>query len=294
MLFKCNILANAASYIQTKKPMKHLFLVAALLCTAPVLFAQTLKGILKDATTGETLPYVNIGVVSKDIGTVSNDNGRFTLVVPQGYEKDIVRFSMIGYGTLNFTVEELAKRLTSNEQLTMKVEATELKEVVVTNMKRGEKLLGNKTESKNVTAAFTSNKLGNELGMMMRVKGKVNQLKTFTASIASDNNPEVKMRLNFYSVKNGLPDKSLVNQNIIVSAPRSSGKLVVDLMPYDIMVEDDFFVTLEWIEDADNRKIWFSAALLATPLVARQTSQGDWQKLKMAGIGFTVDTIWWK
>lgn len=275
--------------------MKHLFLIAALLFAAPVLFAQTLKGILKDAATGETLPYVNIGVVSKDIGTVSNDNGRFTLVVPQGHEKNVVRFSMIGYGTLNFTVEELAQRLASNDELKMKVEATELKEVVVTNMKRGEKLLGNKTESQSVTAAFTSNKLGNEVGMIMRVKGKVNQLKTFTASIASDNNPDVKMRLNFYSVKNGLPDKPLVNQNIIVATPRSSGKLVVDLMPYDIMVEEDFFVTLEWIEDApDSKRIWFSAALLATPLVARQTSQGDWQKLKMAGIGFTIDTIWWK
>ena len=278
-----------------KNQMKHLFLIAALLFAAPVLFAQTLKGILKDAATGETLPYVNIGVVSKDIGTVSNDNGRFTLVVPQGHEKNVVRFSMIGYGTLNFTVEELAQRLASNDELKMKVEATELKEVVVTNMKRGEKLLGNKTESQSVTAAFTSNKLGNEVGMIMRVKGKVNQLKTFTASIASDNNPDVKMRLNFYSVKNGLPDKPLVNQNIIVATPRSSGKLVVDLMPYDIMVEEDFFVTLEWIEDApDSKRIWFSAALLATPLVARQTSQGDWQKLKMAGIGFTIDTIWWK
>lgn len=273
--------------------MKQLLTALIFLFGVHSLSAQTLKGTLKDAQTGEPLPYVNVGVIKKNIGTVSGENGKFTLPVPEGHSADTVRVSMIGYATRDFTVANLARGLASNSDILLKEQATQLKEIVVTNRKQKEKLLGNTTESQSVTASFTSNKLGNEVGMVMKIKGSPTLLKTFTASIASDKNPDVKMRLNFYSVKKGMPDALITKENIIVSAPRSSGKLTVDLTPYNIMVEDDFFVSLEWIEDAPGR-IYFSAALLATPIISRQTSQGEWTKLRMAGIGFTVDTTYWK
>ena len=276
--------------------MKQLFLLSALLFSAFALQAQTLKGVLKDAATGEPLPYVNVGVLNKNIGTVSDEDGRFTLPVPEGHSADTVRISMIGYATRDFIVADMAARLADNNEIKMKEQATELKPVIVSNRKSGEKLLGNKTESKSVTAAFTSNKLGNEVGTVMKIKGSTALLKTFSAAIASDDNPPVKMRLNFYSLdKKGMPDKLLINENIIVDAPKNSGKLVVDLTPYNIMVEDDFLVSLEWIEDAPNSKrIWFSAALFATPIISRDTSQGTWNKMGIAGVGFTVDTVYWK
>lgn len=273
--------------------MKHIFTYFIFLAALTSATAQTLKGTLKDARTGEPLPYVNIGVVKKGIGTVSDENGKFNLPVPEGHSADTIRISMIGYAALDYTVAGLAKRLHGNSGITMNEQATQLKEIVVTNRKQKEKLLGNKTQSQGVTAAFTTNKLGNEVGMIMRIKGSPTLLKTFNASIASDKNPPVKMRLNFYNVKKGLPNELIIKENIIIEAPRSSGLLTVDLSPYNIMVDDDFFVTLEWIEDAPGR-VSFSAALLATPIISRGTSQDEWTKTTIAGIGFTVDTTYWK
>lgn len=275
--------------------MKYVLTALIVLSALSGLTAQTLKGTLKDATTGEPVPYVNIGVLNKNIGTVSGDDGIFTLPVPEGHSADTLRLSMLGYKTKEYTVATFAKQLASNSEIKMDQKVTELKEVVVSNRKSGTKLLGNKTESKSVTAAFTSNKLGNEVGTVMRIKGNMALLKTFAASIASDDNPPVKMRLNFYSLKKGMPDKLIINENIIVEVPKGSGKLVVDLTPYNIMVEDDFFASLEWIEDSpDSKRIWFSAALFATPIIARETSQGNWTKMSIAGVGFTVDTVYWK
>lgn len=276
--------------------MKRLSVLCFFLFAATAIHAQTLIGVLKDAHTGEALPYVNVGVVKKNIGTVSNEEGQFKLVIPEGHTADTLRISMIGYAAQDFIVADIAKRLSANSEIKMKEKATELKELVVSNRKKGEKLLGNKTESKSMTGAFTSNKLGNEVGITMKVKGSLNQLKTFSASIASGDNPDVKMRLNFYSLnKKGMPDKLIINENIIVTVPKNAGKLVVDLTPYNIMVEDDFFASLEWIEDAPGtNKIQFSAAFLATPLIVRETSQGEWEKLGTVGLGFTVDTIYWK
>ncbi|MDV6169176.1 carboxypeptidase-like regulatory domain-containing protein [Flavobacterium sp. DG1-102-2] len=275
--------------------MKLLLNALVLFCSLMSLNAQTFTGTLKDATTGETLPYVNIGVVNKGIGTVSGETGKFTLAVPEGHDKDTLRISMLGYKTKEYIVSDFAKVVNANSEIKMEQHVTQLKEVVVSNRKSGDKLLGNKTESKSVTAAFTSNKLGNEVGTVMKIKGTSALLKTFTASIASDNNPPVKLRLNFYSLKKGMPDQLLINENIIVAVPKSSGKLVVDLTPYNIMVEDDFFASLEWIEDSPgSNRIWFSAALFATPIISRDTSQGAWTKLGIAGVGFTVDTKYWK
>lgn len=275
--------------------MKRVLTLMAFFLVVSGISAQTFNGTLKDARTGELLPYVNIGVVNKNIGTVSGETGKFTLIVPEGHAADTIRISMLGYKTKEYIVSNFANRIKENSEIKMEQHITQLKEVVVSNRKSGDKLLGNKTESKSVTAAFTSNKLGNEVGTVMKIKGSSALLKTFTASIASDDNPPVKMRLNFYSLKKGMPDKLLINENIIVSVPKNSGRLVVDLTPYNIMVEDNFFASLEWIEDSpDSKRIWFSAALFATPIISRETSQGTWTKMTIAGVGFTVDTKYWK
>lgn len=254
--------------------------------------AQTLKGTLKDARSGEGVPFVNIGVVGKNIGTVSGEDGTFALAVPEGHSNDIIRLSMLGYKDIEVTVGELHKSLQANPVFTMEEHITELEQVIISNKKQRQKLLGNKTESKSVVLGFTSNKLGNEIGMVMKIKRAPTLLKTFTASVASKDNPPVKLRLNFYSVKDGLPDELIINENIIVTVPEDDSKLVVDLTKYNIMVDDDFFVSLEWIESAP-RRINFSAGFLGKGFYARQTSHGNWYKVGVVGVGFTVDTVYW-
>lgn len=250
------------------------------------LVAQVVSGTIKDKTTLEPLSYVNVGVVGKNIGTVTDEKGNFRLNIPEANNQDLLKISMVGYDDISSSVGNLRKEIAANSIILMQQSNTQLKEVVVSNKKLKEKILGNKTESQGTTVSFSSNKLGNEIGMMMKIKKSPTRLKTFTASLASNENYPVKMRLNFYSVKNGMPDKSLLSENIIVTAPRDNTKLVVDLTEYDIVVEDNFFATLEWIENAPGG-IAFSAALLASPFYARDTSQANWEKVGIVGIGFT-------
>jgi hypothetical protein len=51
--------------------------------------------------------YVNIGIVNKNIGTISNNNGEFVLAIPAEFENDSVRFSMVGYVPLTLSVADL-------------------------------------------------------------------------------------------------------------------------------------------------------------------------------------------
>ncbi len=72
--------------------------------------AQSLQSTILDFNTREPIPFVNIGILGKNIGTVSDANGQFTLDIPQAemVPSDTLRFSSIGYQSLDFLVKDLA------------------------------------------------------------------------------------------------------------------------------------------------------------------------------------------
>lgn len=110
------------------KSVLTLFLLIALPFQG--LFAQSFKGKIIDATTKEALSFANVvllqAVDSAFItGTVSGDDGTFSLVPPAG--KSILRISLIGYETY---MEPLHSQNQSMIALTPKQEM--LEEVVVT------------------------------------------------------------------------------------------------------------------------------------------------------------------
>src|SRR5687768_14494163 len=56
---------------------------------------KTIYGTVIDANTREPLPYANVFVNNTTMGTVTNEDGKYRLVIPEG-EYQIV-FSFIGY-----------------------------------------------------------------------------------------------------------------------------------------------------------------------------------------------------
>lgn len=265
-------------------------IILVLLITKTSFSQTTVEGIIKESTTRNPISYVNIGVVGKNIGTVSDEEGKFKLTIPSSYANETVRISMLGYSPQTFKVADFAKQMSGNVIL-MQPSMFELPGVLVSNKKLKEKVLGNTTESQSTTVGFTSNKLGNEVGIIIKIRKSPAFIKSFQASVVSKDNNPVKLRLNFYSVKDGMPDKLIQDKNIIISAPVKNGKLFVDLQQYNIVAEDDFFVSLEWIEN-DSGRIVFSSSILKGAMIARETSQGAWEKVGMFGIGFTVKAAW--
>jgi len=267
--------------------MKFSLILFLFLLTSHAIFAQIIaEGIVKEAGSGKAISYVNIGVIGKNIGTVSNDAGKFKLTIPKANARDTVRVSILGYAPQLFSVSDFIKQL-ADKEIVMEASSFLLPDVIVSNRELKEKILGNTTESQNITTGFTSNKLGNEVGIIIKIKRAPTFIKSFTASVVSVDNKPVKLRLNFYSLKDGFPDKLIQDKNIIVNAPVQNGKLFIDLKSYNIVAEDDFFVSLEWIESTSGTTL-FSGSIIKGSLIARQTSQGAWEKVGMFGIGFTV------
>lgn len=68
---------------------------------------QELKGLVVDFNQEIALPYTNIYVLHKDMGTISNEKGHFSINIANLDKTDTLRFQYIGYKTRNITLGEL-------------------------------------------------------------------------------------------------------------------------------------------------------------------------------------------
>ena len=267
-----------------------LFLFAFLLSFNALNAQHILQGRIIDAFTKQPLPFVNIGVLKKELGTVSNEDGFFFLEVPDLFAKETLRFSMIGFDERDFQVADLEAILLSNNTLVLAEQTTFLEEVVLTAEKKWDtRVSGNSTTSKLLITGFTSNQLGNEIALFVKVKKTPAYIDGIQFSVVENIYPEVRFRVNVYSSDYRFPDENILKENIFVTLKQSEGLISVDLKEYDILVDDDVFISLEWIdEDLGSEGLWFSAGVFGKSIYARSTSQAEWKKQRGLSLGMSV------
>ena len=267
-----------------------LFLFVFLLGLAVLNAQYILQGQVVDALTKDPLPFVNIGVLKKELGTVSNEDGFFFLEVPDVYATETLRLSMIGFDTRDFQVAELETILLSNNTLVLAEQTTFLEEVVLTAEKNWDtRISGNSSTSKLLITGFTSNQLGNEIALFVKVKKTPAYIDGIQFSVVENIYPEVRFRVNVYSSTYSFPDENILKENIFVTLKQSEGLISVDLKEYDILVEDDVFISLEWIdEDLGSEGLWFSAGVFGKSIYARSTSHAEWKKQRGLSLGMSV------
>lgn len=86
---------------------------------------RTVSGRVTDASTGQALPGVNVVVEKTGMGTVTDNDGRYSLVVPE--TESLIVFSFVGFKTLKIPAEQL---IIVDAQLS--VDVTQLSEIVIT------------------------------------------------------------------------------------------------------------------------------------------------------------------
>jgi len=74
------------------------------------LHCQVITGKIVDSSNMNPLEYVSIGIIGTPLGTLTNAKGEFGLEVKGQSNKAIVRFSMIGFMSQLFSLEELSNK----------------------------------------------------------------------------------------------------------------------------------------------------------------------------------------
>ena len=130
--------------------MRHkIHLLILLLCASFGLLAQknVVSGIVIDSRTKEPLPFTNIGVVGRQLGSISNDEGHYTLSLDNVEPSDTVFFSFVGYKHVKFPISQLidnstveltenAVQLSSFSVLSREYTATEILDLAKQNYKK--------------------------------------------------------------------------------------------------------------------------------------------------------------
>ena len=252
-----------------------------------------LSGQVVDAQTMKPLPYVNIGILNRGVGTVTDTEGEFRLDVKEKFN-DTLRISMVGYRPIEMLMEEI-KGGKKPLSIQMEERISTLNEIVVTAKAYKKKTLGNKTESKFISTGFNYDQLGAEMGIKINIRKTPSFVDAFQFHV-SYNRLSAKsiFRINFYSVKKNRPFENILTKNILVPIePRQTGSITVDLTPYDIVLNDDVIVSLEWVDnEGENKKgeaIFFSLGLFTNGTLYKKSSQSRFKKHSSLGIAFTVN-----
>lgn len=268
--------------------MKLLFAILLMLFAAnmPVAYSQMVdnvyNGQVVDVKTTNAVPFVNIGVLHKSIGTVSNEDGFFNIDLAGAIVTDTVKFSCIGYDDLIFSVEDLRRRTTP---VPLKQKQTQLATVVVKPQYLKSMELGVHTETDIVTGGFTSNDLGSELATVLQYnKKKPAFLKKVFISVAESSYDSLLFRVNVYAIKNGLPDNNILPEAVYIKSAIKNGVVEVDMTKYDISFTKPIAISIEWLKDMGEGKLYFSSKFFKGQSFSRKTSQAVWEKIPV-GVG---------
>jgi hypothetical protein len=135
---------------------------------------------------------------------------------------------------------------------------------------------------------FQSHELGNEIGTIINIEDGPVDIKSINISIYKNKLKRFKYRVNIYDLKDGKPHKIIHNKNIIIECTTRKGLYSVDLSEYDIVAEGDIFVSLEWIEDLTEGKLFFSTTPQGTKSFTRHASQANWIEATNVSLGLYI------
>ncbi|WP_435625508.1 carboxypeptidase-like regulatory domain-containing protein [Flagellimonas sp.] len=258
------------------------------------------KGRVLDAKTNAPIPYVNIGVVDKGIGTVSQEDGLFHLLLDKRLfsPNDKVLFSSLGYDNLEIHISEIQFAFNEYPEVRLQPKIEELNEVVVTNFK-GEFVaddIGYKNRGENVFGYWKDNvALGGQLATRIRVKSGLRKLNELGFEIWSSTSDSVLVRINFYDVSSfGIPKQNLntSGENILYTIMRGQRFADIDLTPYSIYVKDDFVVSLELLKvyGGEDLGLVMAAINFDTDSFRKFASQDEWETLPNSAMAYYLKT----
>ncbi|WP_313032204.1 alpha/beta fold hydrolase [Soonwooa sp.] len=230
----------------------------------------------------KALAYVNISVKTSESATVTDKNGLFKLI----FEKDPKTNDSIVFSTAGFVDKQISfQDLKENPNVILDQKQTDLNEIVVKSIKLNDKLIGEKKRPMlTFTKFFNQNTPTAEQGSVFQVYSTT-KIKAYNFYIMpSSRFEELTLKLNIYSLKNGLPHQNLLTENIIYQT-KTTGWQCIDFSNYRLLFknEKEIAITLQLVDykKLANEDFVFGVSAkkkLGQNLWYRYQSQGNWER----------------
>jgi hypothetical protein len=265
---------------KSRSPFLLLTLLLSLISAATHGQVLQLKGTVKNAEQQAAIPYANIGIKKKNIGTATRPDGSFTLHLKEENRHDTLTFSAIGYTELSLPVSAILSGKISTFELTEKT--TALREVVINSKTPKTKKIGTTTRTPLIygSAETVHSDDISELAKYINLNGKASELISATVYLRSIKLDSATFRINLYRDVAGMPGERLVEKTIIKRLPLTKGWVTVPLEQYDLVVDENFYLGVEYLPEYSNHEkyIFIYGAALGGSVYSRKASLGDWKR----------------
>ena len=273
---------------QSKLSLKFILI---LLILSNVCWSQNLilKGTVKGVN-NKKLAYVNIGIKNKNIGTISDENGHFSIRIRKENQSDSLSFSYVGFKQHTIKVSDIVEKSINEFVLVEKL--VPLEEVTIIAKKTKEKKLGTTSYVSfvvgDVRADNNQNNNIQEFAKKLKIK-KPSRLLDVNIALSNVNIDAAKFRVNFYSIKDNLPFEKIGSSSIIIEKQIINGWNSFDLKKFDLKFEKSVFIAIEYLPQEYNEQAPFNYnGQLLGRAVGRTSSLGTWDVTKGAKIAMYV------
>jgi hypothetical protein len=231
------------------------------------------KVISEGTTTG--IAYVNIGVIGRNIGTVTDESGRFRLDFAELNDNDSLRFSMIGYESGIYTVALLKSNPSAS--VFLRSRTYELPEMKVVYPRGKDILIGTPVLSDALRSGFADNNLGSELGIKLNVKKRM-KLKDINLNVGICTYDSVTYRLNVYRQSEDDTWDNILTKPIYISFTKNDiiEPVTLDLKEYSIFLEGQTIISLELYRGLGEGKLLFLTQFFTGTTYHRKSKEAVW------------------
>lgn len=282
--------------------MNKLVSFIVLLCCY-VSFAEIdYNGQILDAITQEPLPYVNIGIVGKAVGTVTDEEGIFYLAIDTSKFEgtDIIQISSLGYETIRIPVGQISIGEEDFPKILMQPSDIILEEVVLSSdaLVPISEFLGYRNYGERNFGYWSKNvALGGELATKVNARNGKRQLNSLEFEVWENPSDSVLIRVNIYDIGGGLLDGPGTNlnksqKNILHTIPTGKNIIKIDLKPFDLYVDNDFFISLELLQVYGDEKLGLVLAASGSEGASfrKYASQSEWEFLSDLHMAYYLET----
>jgi hypothetical protein len=225
--------------------------------------------------TNQGIGYVNAGVPAKNIGTVTDEHGYFTLSFGDISDDDSLRFSMIGYESKTLSVKQI--RDNPGGIVYLDPRTYNLPELKIVYHRGKDVRLGVPVFSNALRSGFSDNNLGYELGIKINAKKKT-KLKNISFNIGICTYDSVTYRLNIYRPDGSNRWENILTKPVYLSFTEDEAckAITFDLREHSIIIEGETIITLEHYKDLGEGKLLFLTQFFTGTTWHRNTRESVW------------------
>lgn len=222
-----------------------LFIIIYLGSYLAVFSQQTVQSKIVDAR-GNGIPFATIGIIEKSFGTVTFEDGSFSLEINPNYNGDTLVISAIGYQREKIAYNKFVKDHPESITLIEKVQL--LNEVTITPEELDYFEVGDKKKKSPNHLGISSPLDGATVAFLVAGVSEPVLIDEIGVTIRQLNMDSIQVRCRVfgYDPETGLPGDDLISENLIATSTKKQQILTYQLSN-DLWIDKPFFVGFEWV-----------------------------------------------